>query len=183
MEAENLTSTESVDFFDLTDDSAPYFVDLTQDSDMEDTAVDALSMLKHTQREEKMPKDPAPRKKVTAPKARNWVFTLNNPPVDGPTMAFLLERFPDWRYHIFQKEKGEHKTEHFQGYIQFSKQKTMIWMKGRFEMYDMRPHLEIAEGTPEENVKYCTKAETKIEGPWEKGTMVGQVCDFCGIIQ
>ena len=32
-----------------------------------------------------------------------------------------------------------------------------------------RIHLETAQGTKDQNIKYCSKEDTRIDGPWEFG--------------
>ena len=53
---------------------------------------------------------------------RNWCFTLNNP-----------ERQINWpeaaRYAVWQKERGENGTEHYQGYVEFKHNKTLDAVK------------------------------------------------------
>lgn len=75
------------------------------------------------------------------------------------------------RYLIYSLEIGEEGTEHFQGYIQFERQKSLN------KVIALLPgaHISIARGTPDENKAYCSKLdETHLEGPWEFGEMKSQ---------
>lgn len=84
---------------------------------------------------------------------RCWTFTWNNPDEIGP---IFLERMKEAvRFIHFQKEQGESGTPHFQGYVQFSREKTMSAVKKAFGIDSI--HLEWARGTAEQNVHYCSK--------------------------
>ena len=53
----------------------------------------------------------------------NWVFTLNNPqPEENPS-------FWPSRYVVYQLERGEEGTPHYQGYIVFYSNKTLSAVK------------------------------------------------------
>lgn len=94
--------------------------------------------------------------------SRNWCFT------------FFGEREwevnEDIRYVVWQTEEcPETKRRHQQGYVQFHKQcrlKTAVERLGGNGI-----HVEAARGTAEQCRKYCTKEETRIAGPFEKGIM------------
>ena len=72
------------------------------------------------------------------------------------------------RYLIFQTEKGDSGTQHFQGYVYFKTRKTLVAAK---RLISMRAHLEIARGTPEQNKIYCSKSAGRVAGPWSFGTL------------
>lgn len=101
--------------------------------------------------------------KKTTDKNYHWVFTLNNPEEqinwDQANTKNLI------KYVIWQKEIGESGTPHYQGYIELSRQARLSQMK------KMLPgaHWETRRGTREQARDYCTKSETKVEGPWEYG--------------
>lgn len=114
----------------------------------------------------------APKKR--GPQARGWCFTWNN-----PTHKIL---FPDGlpvgvRFLVYQEERGAEGTAHLQGYIYFSGATRMTQIKNiEFKtpegasVFPFRgAHLEAAKGSPEQNVAYCTKAETRVAGPWTLG--------------
>lgn len=65
---------------------------------------------------------------------------------------------------MYQVEIGESGTRHFQGYIEMSKPcrpSKFKELKGA--------HFEKAQGTPEQCKDYCTKEDTRAEGPFEFG--------------
>lgn len=51
--------------------------------------------------------------------AKHWVFTYNNPTVDANEFQSII--MEEWKisYAIFQKEKGETGTVHYQGTLRF----------------------------------------------------------------
>ena len=95
---------------------------------------------------------------------RNCVFTINNPSEGVPLFNGLPEGVA---YVIWQLERGAQGTPHFQGYMRFSKRKTLSDIK-RLLRYDTA-HIEPARGSEQQCVDYCSKAETKVAGPWEFG--------------
>lgn len=114
----------------------------------------------------------APKKR--GPQVKGWCFTWNN-----PTHKIL---FPDGlpvgvRFLVYQEERGAEGTAHLQGYIYFSGATRMTQIKNiEFKtpegasVFPFRgAHLEAAKGSPEQNVAYCTKAETRVAGPWTLG--------------
>lgn len=93
-----------------------------------------------------------------------WCFTINNP---SGQIAF------DDRvsYAVWQKEKGENGTEHFQGYLELKKKGRMSAVKALGgEM--VRAHLERRRGTQEQARAYAMKEDTRLDGPWEHGEFV-----------
>lgn len=104
----------------------------------------------------------------TPPRSRNWCFTINNPIIGGPAFLTVLKSLSHFRSCIFQLERGESGTPHFQGYIQFHQQKSFTFMAHALP----GSHLEIARGSPEQNRSYCSKSTCRIEGPWQEGDFV-----------
>lgn len=98
-----------------------------------------------------------------APKQhRRWCFTLNNPEVDK--VDRLLYILPDHcQAYIFSLEKGASGTQHYQGYLEFKNGKTL----GGCVKLIPRAHFEVAKGTRDDNIKYCSKAP--LQGPWRHG--------------
>lgn len=101
-------------------------------------------------------------------RSRNWCFTINNYtdediPKDLPEASQFI---------IFQKEIGEEThTPHLQGYIQYTKPVGLTWLKRHFHP---RAHLEVARGSQEDNIAYCSKPGTRAD-PLQEPTKFGQV--------
>lgn len=90
---------------------------------------------------------------------RFWMFTLNNPQPEEDPRRWLSE------YCIWQLEKGEEGTPHYQGYIVFKSNKTPHAVK----LINPRAHWELRFGTHEQAKQYCSKEETRVSGPWTTG--------------
>jgi len=112
---------------------------------------------------------------------RSICFTVNNPDKDE------LERLWDsiessCSYGIWQLELGGSTgTRHIQGYACCGKPTTFKRWK---EIVGQRAHIEAARGTAQENKAYCSKEDTRVEGPWEHGCIPqpGQRSDLTGLI-
>lgn len=101
---------------------------------------------------------------MTSRRSRRWCFTINNPETDGP----LTDDPHSWeatRYLIWQLEAGESGTSHYQGFVVFDN----AYNLSRVRRTCPRAHWEITRGTLDDNIKYCSKAEGRIDGPWERG--------------
>jgi len=93
-------------------------------------------------------------------RARNWMFVINNPiDTDAPSAWLGV------KYAIWQLETGEAGTPHYQGYVAFNDSKTLAEVK----IVGPRGHWEVRRGTHDQAVAYCTKEETRTEGPWTLG--------------
>ena len=77
------------------------------------------------------------------------------------------EDWPGVRYAIWQLESGENETPHLQGYVVMEKRKRLGGMK----QLCPRAHWEVRKGTHEQAKAYCSKEETRVDGPWEIGNM------------
>lgn len=67
-----------------------------------------------------------------------------------------------FKYIIVGREgEGEGKTRHLQGYVYFAQAKTMSAVKKLLNC--TRLHLEIARGSPEQNIEYCSKEGATME--------------------
>lgn len=98
----------------------------------------------------------------SAIRSRRYVFTVNNPEGEIDTSNDSI------RYCVYQLEQGKEGTKHYQGYVEFKKQMTLAGVKklgGHWE----NMHLEIAKGSQEQCIKYCTKEDTRLEEPIEYG--------------
>lgn len=94
-----------------------------------------------------------------------WGFTYNNPKHSGEELMAVLKLLCSQV--VFQKEKGESGTEHFQGYVKLNK-KTTVPSKvvGLAGMHWLRCDANFAQ--------YCQKEDTRIEGPWIYGGACGK---------
>lgn len=103
---------------------------------------------------------------------RNWVF-VENEGGEGLVQALLSEGLPPGvKYWVGQLEKAPDTGKlHFQSYVQLTRQQRMSWLKKNLSA---TAHLERARGTPQQNKDYCTKEDTRVDGPWEFGTMTTQ---------
>jgi len=111
---------------------------------------------------------------------RNVCFTLNNPsPLELTNLHDILKTY---KYAVFQLEQGANGTKHIQGFAVANSPTTFTKWK---QVIGRRAHIEKTRGTPEENKTYCTKEDTRLEGPWEYGTLPqpGQRSDLAGIIR
>lgn len=104
---------------------------------------------------------------MAPPSSRRWVFTLNF----TDEVPNLVEKFSKASkyvgYSIWQHERVTH--DHLQGYIQFSdnvRRKTVNNILGGHSF------VEPASSTHEQCIKYCSKPESRIAGPWTYGIPV-----------
>lgn len=93
--------------------------------------------------------------------SRNWVFTINNPTEDENPQCW-----EGYKFLVYQLEEGEEGTPHYQGYVCFTSNQRISALKRK---YSGRAHWEVRQGTHTEAYEYCTKEDTRIEGPWEYG--------------
>lgn len=75
------------------------------------------------------------------------------------------------KYMIYQLETApETKKQHFQGYVYYNSPREM-----KTPMTDFPgAHIEKAHGSPAQNKEYCSKEESREEGPFEHGTLPTQ---------
>lgn len=92
--------------------------------------------------------------------AKHWCFTINNPLVDDDPRIWAEGKSD---YCVWQKEHAT--TDHLQGYIVLPTKQRLSYVR----TLSARAHWEKCRGTPEENKAYCTKEDTRIEGPFEMG--------------
>lgn len=106
----------------------------------------------------------APKKKEANPKSRAWCFTLF---VDEKTPFEVKELPKGINYMVWQMEQCP-KTEkiHIQGYTEMS---SPVSLKKAKTLIGDKAHLEVRNGTQEQAIAYCMKAESRVAGPWELG--------------
>jgi len=90
-----------------------------------------------------------------------WVGTLNNP----EDHEFEPHRLPFCSYAIWQLEKGENGTSHYQFYVELSSRQRLSYWKKNLK----RAHVEVRRGKQAEAIAYCSKLETRLDGPWIHG--------------
>lgn len=90
-----------------------------------------------------------------------WCFTINNPDIDR------LPLWDDLAYRVYQLEKGENGTVHFQGFIIFKKRMYRVSVSKLKGLE--RAHLERMKGNAVQARQYCMKEDTRQDGPWEDG--------------
>lgn len=116
-------------------------------------------------------------------RSRRWTFTLNNYKDHGWTdwQYMLKDRFQlITDYIVCEEEVGEQRTPHLQGYLKFKNVIRFTTLQQKFNGF---AHLEVAQGTDEQNRNYCTKENGNI---FEYGTlqenMRGQKTDWKKLI-
>lgn len=92
--------------------------------------------------------------------AKNWVFTINNPTDDDVPSTW------EYKYVVWQVERGAEGTRHLQGYVQMLRQHKLTGMK----KVHSTAHWEVRKGTHSEAREYAMKESTREDGPWEHGT-------------
>lgn len=101
---------------------------------------------------------------MTNARSAFWCYTWNNPNVD-PDVHHESLRSLGCTFHIFQRERGENGTEHFQGYLECRSARTMASLK----LANPQIHWEKRMGTQAQAIDYCKKDDSRVEGPWEYG--------------
>lgn len=85
-----------------------------------------------------------------------WCFTLNNPTGEDVVAIEGLCDSGVCTYVGFGREVGANGTPHLQGYLEFTKKKTLGGIR-QARYWFARAHWEVARGTPKENITYCSK--------------------------
>jgi len=112
---------------------------------------------------------PQPQRVVaTNSQGRRYCFTLNNYTDDELHQLHDLygEHADDIRFLFFQLEQGEEQTPHVQGYVEFKRSLRFNRVKA---LVSPRAHFERSRGSSADNIAYCSKSDTRIEGPWSYG--------------
>lgn len=108
-------------------------------------------------------------------KTRNYCFTINNYPEGWKNKITKLKNL---RYIIAGQEKAPTTgTPHLQGYLQFEKGTSLIQCIKRFKKIGFTPHVEIAKGNLESNIKYCKKEDSDAF-TWGEAKTAGQRTDL-----
>lgn len=89
-------------------------------------------------------------------RGRAWCFTLNN----YTEAEFETVKQADCRFLICGREVGESGTPHLQGYVYFQNAVRLSSVKA---LLGARMHLELAKGSVEQNIAYCSKDGNHIQ--------------------
>lgn len=89
---------------------------------------------------------------MPSPQARHWCFTINNYTDDH--VRNLRTVSEQCEYLVFGREVGEQGTPHLQGFVSFSKRKSLGPTK---KLIGNEAHLECAKGSPAQASAYCKK--------------------------
>lgn len=90
---------------------------------------------------------------------------MNNPEEDDDQLLLRLRESKP-RYAVFQRERGESGTEHFQGFVSYSDAKSLSAAKS---VISPRAHLEPRRGSPVQAWDYCCKDDGRVAGPFILG--------------
>lgn len=106
---------------------------------------------------------------------RNVVFTINNPVAEVEFDEDFMQ------YLVYQKERGANGTEHYQGYVEFTKQ---VGFKKVKSLLGETAHVEPRKGSQAQAIAYCKKEDTRIEPPVEMGEprSQGQRTDVAALV-
>ncbi len=104
--------------------------------------------------------------KKTNPQVAKWCFTLNNPVRTSDELLAIFR--PRVKYLIFQEEKGDSGTPHYQGYVNYKRSQRFGYCKKLLP----GAHWEPSKAGDVANTAYCSKPEGRIAGPWKIGTPV-----------
>jgi hypothetical protein len=88
---------------------------------------------------------------------------LNNPTEEELIhLRSLIPRYgAQYKYHVFQQERGDHGTLHVQGYIQAA---NPVEFKTWKRTLGDRAHIEFAKASADANRAYCTKDSDRVPG-------------------
>jgi len=92
------------------------------------------------------------------------MFTINNPQDEDNPESWDMED-KGIRFMVWQKESGENETQHYQGYVLFGLSRRLNFVK----TINGRAHWEARRGTHEQAKEYCSKEDTRVDGPWTRG--------------
>lgn len=117
-----------------------------------------------------VPAQPEPANSASAnPMGRRWMVTLNHPQHSDDEYKTLMVDLPKFRGAVFQRERGvTGATEHLQMYIECTAAVRFTQISAFFLG---RAHCELARKPKAACIKYCSKEETRVSGPYTVGDM------------
>ena len=98
-------------------------------------------------------------------RVKRVMITIHNP------QTFEVGTFdsPDIESAVYQLERGSNGRDHYQSFVVFRTKTSLNVIRNMFG----DAHVEACHGSNRQCYNYCTKIETRIDGPWEKGQFVG----------
>lgn len=102
-------------------------------------------------------------------KTRTWFLTYNmkNRYVSPDEFDELLRKSGSVKYYIFQLEKGNSGTEHYQTFIEYMNPRSLSAINRYWSKHGT---FIAAAKNPNAARNYCSKVESRVNGPWEFGT-------------
>lgn len=97
---------------------------------------------------------------MQGPMSAYWVFTINNPEEKPEELEAMFQ--DKYKKLAFQLEKGEEGTLHYQGCVDFKERLRLTSLK----KIHAKAHWERQKGSWSQSLTYCTKEETREDGPW-----------------
>lgn len=98
---------------------------------------------------------------------RRICFTINTPNDSDHIGLVDLYQSSIFRFLIYQTERGDTTgREHIQGYAELVSQLEFSTLKG---IMPEGAHIEAARGSSRDNIRYCSKSDTRISGPFVYG--------------
>lgn len=97
------------------------------------------------------------------------MFTLNNPEDDADANIAAKFEAGEFSYCVYQLERGENGTLHFQGYMEFDKKMRLSAVRKILA----RAHWEKRKGSQAEAIAYCSKLDTR-ENPGTEPISLGE---------
>lgn len=114
----------------------------------------------------------SPQPQAPGIRSLGWCFTANIPQYWERPEGVFEDLIQEAEYMVCQIEKAPTTGQlHIQGYIWFQSARTLQSVKNKIkEWCGIEAHLEKARGSPQQNKDYCTKEESRVDGPWEMGS-------------
>jgi len=102
------------------------------------------------------------------PQSTHWAFTVHRPQRRPAALPSGVQ------YLVYQIEKTAEGKRHIQAYVQFPSRCFGTKVSALAKQYfgGEPSHNEAAKGSDQENETYCTKEESRLEGPWRYGERV-----------
>lgn len=121
--------------------------------------------------------------------SRYWMFTINNPELTNEQLVARFTQSRQFRFVVFQLERGDEGTLHFQGtpifqenrsllvpifppnstllgYLGLLNERALVFIRRN---YSDTAHWERRRGSHRQALTYVTKEDTRVDGPWEAG--------------